>query len=312
VSIKQKTLSLILPVYFNEGTLSELFKQLERTERELSKHDTLLELIFIDDGSEDNSLKKLLNYRKIRPTTKIIKLTRNFGAVAATKTGFKFVTGDCFAIIAADLQDPIEKVLEMFLEWKDGHKFVLCRRLSRNDPLISTILSKVYYNIIRFLVTSDYPSGGFDLMLMDKEILPFVRDSSKNINTHLYAYWLGFKPKVLEYHRPERQHGKSRWTFTKKLKLAIDTITGFSVAPIRLISAFGFLIAMASFGFGIVVIIKSIFGTTTVAGFVTIVTLICFFGGMTLFVLGILGEYIWRIFDNNTTTPESVIDTTFL
>ena len=312
MSTNQKTLSLVFPVYFNDGSLTELFQQLAKFEVKLSQHSALLELIFIDDGSADNSLEKLLDFKKTRPTTKLVKLTRNFGAVAATKTGFNFVTGDCFAVMAADLQDPIEKVFEMFLEWKAGHKYVVCQRLSRNDPLTSKLLSKVYYCIIRLVIADDYPSRGFDLMLMDKSMLGFVRDSSKNINTHLYAYWLGFKPKILEYHRPQRQHGKSRWTLSKKINLAINTITGFSVAPIRLVSAFGFLVALASFGFGLAIFAGAIFGTSAVAGFATIVTLICFFGGLILFMLGILGEYIWRIFDNSTTKPESVVDETFL
>jgi dolichol-phosphate mannosyltransferase len=166
--------------------------------------------------------------------------------------------------------------------------------------------------MVRFLIAPNYPSGGFDLMLMDKAMLPFVRDSSKNINTHLYAHWLGFSPTTLEYHRPKRTNGKSRWTFSKKLNLAIDTLTGFSVAPIRIISAFGFTIALGSFIFGLVIILGALFGQTQVAGFATIVTLICFFGGVTFLMFGILGEYLWRIFDNSSSKPESVIEETFL
>ena len=131
--------------------MPELFRELLKFETNLKEYNTELELIFVDDGSEDKSLKKLLDFKRKRPTTKIIKLTRNFGAVAATKTGFQFVTGDCFAIVAADLQDPIEKVLEMYLEWKNGSKYIICRRLSRDDPLISTFFSEIYYLILYFL-----------------------------------------------------------------------------------------------------------------------------------------------------------------
>ena len=193
------TLSLVFPVYFNEDSLPELFKQLNVFEVQLKSRNTDLEIIFVDDGSLDNSFQKLIEFKQTRPATKVVKLTRNFGAVAATKTGFKFVTGDCFAVVAADLQDPIEKVLEMHLEWIKGAKYVVCRRLSRKDHFISGLFSKFYYSLIRFLIASDYPSGGFDLMLMDKSILPYVRDSNKNINTHLYAHWLGFSPTILEY-----------------------------------------------------------------------------------------------------------------
>jgi len=292
--------------------LAPLFDELTKFEREVHERGMSLELIFVDDGSGDKSYTELIKLKEKRPETKVIKLTRNFGAVSATKTGFGFVTGDCFAIVAADLQDPIEKVLEMLDCWRDGWKYVVCQRVSRDDPATNKLFAWIFYRLVRLLIVDDYPSGGFDLVLMDKTALPYLRDSNKNINTHLYAHWLGFKPKVLEYHRPERPHGSSRWTFSKRLKLAIDTITGFSVAPLRLASAFGFLVSLLSFAYGIVIILGALLGNIDVAGFASLATLICFFGGLSLFMLGVLGEYLWRVFDNQSNRPEAVIEEVLL
>ena len=249
-----------------------------------------------------------MEIKEKRPATKVIKLARNFGAVAATKTGMKHVSGDCVAVVAADLQDPIGMVLEMADCWLDGHKFVICTRTARADPFLNRLFAAAYYRLVRALIVDDYPIGGFDLMLFDKTMLPFLVNSNKNINTHLYAFWLGFKPKVLTYKRPERRHGKSMWTFGKRLKLFLDTITGFSVTPIRLISGFGVLTSIGSFIYGLWILVGALSGHIDVAGFATLVSLICFFSGLILVMLGIVGEYLWRIFDIVSSKPESVID----
>jgi dolichol-phosphate mannosyltransferase len=160
-------------------------------------------------------------------------------------------------------------------------------------------------------VVKDYPRGGFDVALMDAALLPYLRDSSKNINTPLFAYWLGFEPEVIVYERQKRLHGKSRWSFSKKLKFFIDSIWGFSVVPIRLISFLGLLVSIASFTYGLVIAVNAIRGKISVQGFPTIVALISFLLGMVLFTLGIIGEYVWRIFDEVNKRPESVIEEIF-
>jgi dolichol-phosphate mannosyltransferase len=143
---------------------------------------------------------------------------------------------------------------------------------------------------------------------MDKALLPHLQKSGKNINTPLFAYWLGFEPEILYYERNERIHGKSRWTFFNKLKLFIDSLLGFSIVPIRLISVIGILVASISFGYGCLVVLSAILGKVPVAGFATIVALISFLLGLIIIMLGIIGEYIWRIFDEVNHRPESVID----
>jgi glycosyltransferase involved in cell wall biosynthesis len=303
-----RTISVVVPVFWNEQSLAPLFEELSRTEQELRKKNYNLELIFVDDGSGDNSLGELLKIKNSRPATKIIKLTRNFGAIHASKTGFQFVTGDCFMILAADLQDPPELILEMLRKWESGCKFVLCSRTVRHDPVLTKIFSSLYYWLLRLFVVRNYPKGGFDLALMDRLLLPYLQGAGKNINTPLFAYWLGFEPEVIQYERRERKYGKSRWSFGKKCKLFLDSILGFSIVPIRAISFIGVVVSVLSFGYGLLILVNAMRGHTDVRGFATIVALMSFLLGLVIVMLGVIGEYLWRIFDESNKRPETVID----
>jgi dolichol-phosphate mannosyltransferase len=300
--------SVVVPVYYNEQSLPLLFQELLQIERRLQERNSELELIFVDDGSGDNSFKELLKIKEQRPATKVIKLTRNFGSIHASKTGLHFVTGDCFMSLAADLQDPPELIIQMLDKWQAGSKFVLCARIDRHDPVSSKIYSYVYYKLLRFFVVKNYPKGGYDLALMDKAMLPYLQQSSKNINTPLFAYWLGFRPETIHYKRRPRLHGKSRWTFSKKFKFFLDSLLGFSIVPIRFISLIGVLVSLISFGFGFFTFVNGILGRYGVQGFATLASLITFLLGLIIVMLGVLGEYLWRIFDEVNKRPEAVID----
>ena len=303
-----KKLSVVVPVYFNAPSLRELHKALIDLEQGLLSLGVALELIFVDDGSQDDSFARLLEIKNADTRVKLIKLTRNFGSMHAIKAGFKFVSGDCFAVLAADLQDPPDLLLEMVKRWLSGSKFVICERVSREDPLTSRIFSKLYYKMLRLMVMKDFPKGGFDLTLMDKDMLPYMVNSAKNSYMALLAFWLGYKPDVVPYHRMERAHGKSKWTLTKKFKAFIDVMLGFSVTPIRAISTIGVIVSLASFCYGFFVIGLALYQGNPVAGFPTIVALITFLLGLIIMMLGIIGEYLWRIFDETNLRPETVIE----
>jgi dolichol-phosphate mannosyltransferase len=303
-----KKISIVVPVYFNEPSLPYLFEILGDVEERLLERDVEMELIFVDDGSGDGSLEELFKIKRQRPATRIIKLTRNFGAVHATNAGLQFVTGDCFLALAADLQDSPELIPSLIDKWLQGAKFVICKRGRRGDPPISKFFAHVFYKLVRFFVIENFPSRGYDLALMDRALLPYLQNTSKNINPPLFAYWLGFEPEVILYERKKRSFGKSRWTFRKKVKLFLDSLLGFSVVPIRMISLVGFLVSLASFGYGIWIIFNAFRGKTVVQGFATIVTIISLLLGLVIIMLGIIGEYIWRIFDEINKRPESVID----
>jgi dolichol-phosphate mannosyltransferase len=267
-----------------------------------------LELIFGNDGSLDDSQHVLMRFKATRPTCRIVKLSRNFGAVHASSTGLQFVQGDAFTIIAADLQDPPELLLEMVPRWLDGRKFVIAVRASRQDPWASRAYSWLYYRLLRILVVPGYPEGGFDIALMDHSMLEPMRNCSKNAFTPLLAYWLGHEPYVVTYHRTRREHGRSGWTFSKKTKAFLDVMLGFSVTPIRLISAFGAAVAGISFIYGVMVAVSAVFGKVAVSGFATLAVLLTFLLGLIIIMLGIIGEYLWRIFDEVNRRPEAVID----
>ncbi len=303
-----KTVSVVVPVYYNAESLPLLFAELQKVEGQLHERDCALELIFVDDGSGDDSMIELLKIKNQRPDTRVVKLARNFGAVHSSKVGLNYVTGDCFMWLAADLQDPPELVIEMTDQWLNGSKFVIALRESRVDPPLTTLFANLYHWLVKTMISKDYPKGGFDIALMDAALVPHIRDSSKNINTTLLAYWLGYQPATVYYERRERQHGKSRWTFAKKLTYFIDSILGFSVLPIRIISLIGFIVSLLSFAYGAYVVIPAIFGYSDVAGFPSLVALISFLLGLIIIILGIIGEYVWRIFDEVTKRPEVVVD----
>lgn len=303
-----KTLSIVIPVYYNEESLPFLYEALVKLEHNLLQRDVALELIFVDDGSGDESFVELMKIKRVRPATKLVKLTRNFGNIRAEKTGYRHITGDCFCALSADLQDPPELIEQMVDYWLDGEKFVICVREQREDPPLTTFFATLFYKLVRGFVIKDYPRGGFDLALMDRAMLPYMLNSGKNINTALFAYSLGFEPKKIRYKRQKRQYGKSRWTFAKKFNYFIDSILGFSVIPLHLISWIGITLAIVSFIYGVYVILEVLIQGQQVPGFASLFTLTAFLSGLTLTMLGIIGQYIWRIFDEVNGAPESVVE----
>lgn len=305
---RTRKISIVVPVYFNEQSLPHLFEALLSIEKRLLEKNVQVELIFVDDGSEDGSLNELLKIKERRKATKVIKLTRNFGAVHSSKAGLQFVTGDCFLVLAADLQDSPQLILSMIDKWLEGGKFIICQRTHRDDPPASKLFAYIFYKLVRFLVIENYPSLGYGMALMDRAALPYMQNSSKNINPPLLAYWLGFEPQVILYERKKRVFGKSRWTFRKRVKLFLDSLLGLSAAPIRLISLIGVLVSIASFGYGIFIVISAFRGKTIVQGFATIVTILSLLLGLVIIMLGVIGEYIWRILDELNKRPEVVID----
>jgi dolichol-phosphate mannosyltransferase len=300
-------LSVIVPVYFNADSLPLLFDELLKFESRLAEFRMKLELIFVDDGSGDGSFKALMDFREKRSGTKVVKLSRNFGAPAATKLGQRFVTGDCFLYLAADLQEPLDHVLEMLPHWLAGEQFVISTRATRGDPPLTRFYASLYYRLLRLGIAANYPLTGIGFMLMDKAMLPHMVNGPQHINLNMYAYWLGFRPKELAYHRGWREQGRSRWTFWRKVNYFIDTFTGFSPVPLRAMSVLGFVTASLSVVYATVVFVSALAGNITVSGFAALAILVSFLGGCILFMLGVIGEYLWRIFIQVSGRPEAVV-----
>jgi dolichol-phosphate mannosyltransferase len=228
--------------------------------------------------------------------------------MAALRIGLRYVTGNAFAFLSADLQDPPELLLELSDRWLTGAKFVIAEREHRDDPMLTRLLSRMYYWLIRHLVLPGYPVGGFDVALMDGAMLEPLRTSTKSAFLPLLAFWLGYSPSIIRYSRRRRSHGRSRWTFWKKVRAFIDVMLGFSVTPIRAISGIGAFVSLLSFAYGVVVMMAAVFGDVPVPGFATLVALVTFLLGLIILMLGMIGEYLWRISDQSNSRPEAVVE----
>jgi dolichol-phosphate mannosyltransferase len=161
---------------------------------------------------------------------------------------------------------------------------------------------------VRLFVIREFPRGGFDIFLLDKAMIPYIRDSSKNINANLLSFWLGIPHSVITYERQERRHGKSRWTFAKKLTLFTDSILGFSALPMRVTCAIGVLVSLISVAYGSLIVVDALLGNRPVPGFATLAAMISLLLGLIIIMMGMIGEYIWRIFNEVSKLPEVVVD----
>jgi dolichol-phosphate mannosyltransferase len=306
-----KTISIIVPVYYNELNLPDSIPQLLALRHNLDRYQ--LELVFVDDGSGDRSLSILLEYQRQYPQLiKVVKLTRNFGSMAAVQAGMSVASGDCVAVIAADLQDPPELIVDMVSQWERGVKAVFAIRANREESIPTKWFSHFYYFLVRRFVANNYPEGGFDFFLIDRQIVDDVKKiQEKNTNLMTLIFWLGYQASFIPYVRRRRTKGKSRWNLGKKVKLFIDSFVSFSYFPIRLLSVIGLVYAMASFLYGLIIIYSRLWHGVEVRGWVPMMVLLSFTAGLQMTMLGVLGEYLWRTLDEVRKRPPYVIDTIY-
>lgn len=305
-----KLLSIVVPIYYNEDNLPFTIPRLKHLQELLPNYE--LEFVFVDDGSKDRSYQYLLEARDHDPRIKVIKLSRNFGSMAAVQAGLEYASGDCVGIISADLQDPPELFVEMINNWENGNKVVMATRTDREESFSQKLFSNSYYFLMDRFAIKGYPRGGFDFVLIDKQVVKELnRIREKNTNIMSLIFWLGYSQNSVAYVRQKRQHGKSRWTLSKKIKLFVDSFVSFSYIPIRFMSMVGMITAALSFLYGFFVIINAIFGYIPLQGWTTIIALITFLLGLIMVMLGIIGEYLWRILDESRKRPSYVIDEVF-
>ncbi len=301
-------LSIVIPVFNNEKTLPHLLDALDNVRQDLSAHDTALQVIFVDDGSRDGSYSLLAQRHFKKGDISVYKLTRNFGAIGALKSILDRVTGDAFLFLAADLQDPPDLISQMVELWIKGSKYVIARRKQRVDSTAANVNAGLFYWFLRKYVVKNYPRHGFDLALMDRQFLPYLANTGKHVNFPLYPFWLGFEPTYIDYERQIFIRKKSSWTFAKKLNLAVNSLLSFSRAPTRLLFIGGTAISLLSFLYAVFIVVSALLGRVEVPGFATIIALTSILQGVTIFFLGIISEYVWRIFDEVNGHPSAVVD----
>ena len=302
-------LSIVVPVYFDSSALWNCYNDLNKNVFcKISDY----ELIFVDDGSEDDSFEVCKQIAVIDKNVKVIKLSRNFGANAACYAGIAASTGDCCTVKSSDCQEPPSLILDMYESWKSGNRVVLAVRRSRNDGFVNDLFSSMYYRMVRRLINPKMPKGGFDCFLLDNKVVEALKLFDElNSSIVLQVLWSGFRTSSVYYNRLPRQTGRSRWTLGKKLKLVIDALISFSTAPIRFIQLIGALFAIGSSIWGIILVVLNIFGTVEVEGWTSLMVVVLFSSGLILLTLGILGECTWRILDSTKKRPVYLIEDEF-
>ncbi|HYR06013.1 MAG TPA: glycosyltransferase family 2 protein [Gallionella sp.] len=304
-------LSIIIPVYRNEESIPDLVVALTDVARRARQNfNCATEVIFVVDGSPDNSYAILERALPAAPfASQLLLHSRYFGSFAAIRTGLQAATGDYFGVVAADLQEPPELVLQFMgkLSAENCDVVVGCRE-NRQDPLLSRSASNLFWKLYKKFVIREIPEKGVDVFGCNKAF----RDQLVSLgeaNTSLVGliFWLGFKRSEVTYERRARQHGKSAWTLKKKFNYLLDSVFSFTDLPIRLLSLFGLLGVVASVLLGIVILLAKIFGNIPVPGYAATVLTVVFFGGLNSLGLGIVGAYAWRAFENTKNRPLAVV-----
>lgn len=299
-------LSIIVPVYYNEDTLADLYEDM-RTKilNRLGEY----EIVLVDDGSGDNSWEIMQQIRSRDDHVRLVKLSRNFGEHAALLAGLSVCTGDCAVTKQADLQEDSELILEMYERWQKGYKVVLAVRRSREESRIKIFFANLYYALIRKCVNRNMPVGGCDCYLIDRQVIKVLeRLDEKNSSLTLQVLWTGFRTDMVYFDRRDRQKGESRWTFAKKFKLVMDSLMSFSYVPIRLMSAVGIVFNIGAVILFISVLAEYFKSGTPIAGWSSLMCVVLCSSGLILLTLGILGEYLWRTLDAARTRPPFIID----
>jgi glycosyltransferase involved in cell wall biosynthesis len=300
-------LSLVIPVYNNEENLPRLVTELTAFAASLGDE---LEVVFVVDGATDASLPWLQQRLATwHVSSQLLELTRNFGSFAAIAAGLAAATGELFAVIAADLQEPPELVLEFHRVLKGGEAdVVLGYRTGRADPFASRWLSEVFWRLYRRLVMPEMPRGGIDVFGCTRQVRDRLLELQE-AHTNLIGllFWVGFRRKFVPYRRRPRLEGRSGWTVGRKLRYALDSIFSFTDLPIRALLLVGALGTAVALGAGALVFVMWALGRVPVLGYTPLMLVITFFGGLTALGLGIIGQYLWLALQNSRRRPNFIV-----
>ena len=300
-------LSLVVPMY-NEEEVVDLF--FERVFKTLDRSDFRLEIICIDDGSADSTIEKLRDWCARDARIKAITLSRNFGKEAALTAGLHHATGDAVIPIDVDLQDPPEVILDMIEKWRDGFDMVLAVRADRaSDTPLKRLTAEWFYKIIGRLGEVKIPANAGDFRLLDRRVVDALETLGERnrFNKGLFA-WLGFKQTTVEYVRPGREAGTSKWKYLRLWNFALEGIFSFSTAPLKVWSYFGFALAAAAIAYAVFLIGHTLIMGVDVPGYASLAVMVLFLSGMNFIGLGVLGEYMGLTFIETKRRPLYLID----
>jgi glycosyltransferase involved in cell wall biosynthesis len=287
-------ISVVIPLLNEDQTVFELYTRLKSVLNELKfSH----ELIFVDDGSNDNTMAVVEKMAREDSSVKYLSFSRNFGHQLALYAGIEKSTGDRIILIDGDLQDPPEVIIAMNLKMKEGYDLVYAKRASRKgESFLKKFTARLFYRMLRRITATDIPVDTGDFRIMTRQVvneLLKMNDHSKFLRGQIA--WLGFKESHILYHRDERKNGSSNFSYGKMLKFAFDGITGFSNFPLKVASVSGLLVSLVAFILIVYVLIAKLVWGATISGWASIMVTVLFLGGIQLLSVGIIGEYISRI-----------------
>lgn len=302
-----KTITILIPCYNEENSIDVLYEHLERVIAQLTEYE--FRILLVNDGSEDNTLAKLQELHIRDSSVSYVSLSRNFGKESAMLAGLDYAEGDAVILMDADLQDPPELIPQMLREWENGYDDVYARRRTRaGETWFKKASANFYYKILRRFADIDIPADVGDFRLLDRQAVNALCSlREKQRYTKGLFCWIGYNKKELSFDRDPRAFGKTKMSFFKLFGLAVDGITSFSVAPLRVASVLGLLISTVAFVYLLFVVGKTLLYGDPVAGYPSMISIILFMGGIQLVVLGIIGEYIGRIFYEAKNRPDYLV-----
>lgn len=304
----KKKISLIVPFFNEQLGVGKFFNRVETVFSSI-KDCYIFEVICINDGSKDNTLEELIKYKSNREDIKIIDFSRNFGKEAAITAGLDFASGDAIIPIDADLQHPPETIISMIEQWNNGFQVVLAKRVDRlTDNNAHKISAKAFYEVSKMISQIDIPADVGDFRLMDRQVVEALKKMPEKCRfmKGIFA-WVGFKTTVIEYQVEARKNGQSKFNLWKLWNFALDGITSFSTWPLRVWTYIGSVISLFSLIYSVFLIIKTIVLGIDMPGYASLMVAILFLSGIQLIGIGVLGEYIGRIFIEVKNRPIYII-----
>ncbi len=304
--MKKTVISVVVPLYNEEEVVQESYKRLKGVLESLQEP---YELIFVNDGSRDATPAIVRSICSSDPSVRFIDFARNFGHQTAITAGMEHASGEAVIVIDADLQDPPEVIPEMIAKWREGYDVVYGKRIERKgETFFKRFTSAVFYRLLKSLTDVDIPVDTGDFRLIDRKVCDALKGiKERNRYVRGIISWLGFKQTGVEFVREKRFAGETKYPLKKMLRFAFDAITSFSFKPLKLASYVGVTVSLGGFAYLMVVLYLKLFTNHTVTGWASVMAVSLFFNGVVLMMLGIIGEYIGRIYDEAKARPLYVV-----